>query len=151
MRKAFENKADQYKINDGESVIRILKSLDSNQEQAMRCVVKNLLEQGRYQDAKDICQRCMDENRRGRFDDPTPAYIYANTLLKEVWAKEIGEIVLRAINARGTDEEKAIFYRTIKSGLKAARIKISSVSLGKNRDGNANILLSDIMDDGIQL
>lgn len=149
-RMVLEERAESYPISDAKRAIEVLTRIIANESQALRSVVKNLIAQRKYTEAKLLCENYIAENRRGYDEERIPMQGVASDLLNDVKAAEIGEIVLRGINASGSKEEKAKYYKTIKAGLKVLRIKPERVSLGKNENGRVHITLSDIWQEEVQ-
>lgn len=139
IRTAIMEKADRYRIKNPEDMVLQIKQLCGGDiEQAVRTVVENLINRKDFETAKNICDRfsVKDENEQIKK--------YMRSLKNQIKNAEIGDIVLKGINMKGTAEEEREYFELIERGLKRGNVKLGAISLGKSQDGLRNITLADI-------
>lgn len=143
IRTAIIEKADKYKIKNPEMVILKLEELsDGETNLALRTVIKNLIEREEFEEAKRFCDKYYKEAKEKYKENEFTKYIRG--LRNEIRNAEIGNIVLTAINMKGTIEEERMYFELIDKGLKMGNVKLGAISLGKSKDGLKNITLADI-------
>lgn len=136
---AIIERAERYPINNPEKTIQQVQELCGGElGQALRTVVKNLVARKDFETAKEICDRFYKQNKENQ------SAKYIKILRSEIRKEEIADMVLKGINMRGTPEQESAYFDLIEKGLQKSKIKLSSVYLGKSKDGTKNISLADI-------
>ena len=145
IRTAIIEKADKYPIKNPEQAILGIQQLCGGELGFnISTVVRNLIARKKYETSKNICNRFSG-------DDVEPEIkVYIRILRDEVRNAEISELVLTGIKQDETPEKQAECFNLIKKGLDMGNVKLSSISLGKNKSGSKNITLADIWPEQIQ-
>lgn len=140
---ALEKYAHDYPIQDPQKAIIALEKVfgmhfDSN----FRTVIKNYIERKEYTEAKKLC----DTYSRAIGDDTesSKAIERARVMIQKA---EIGEIILKAIMSKATEEQQAEFTKILEEKLKTHRYSYSSIPLGRTKDKSRKITLADIWGD----
>lgn len=143
IRTELTEKTDQYHIQNPEkAVLQIQELCGTSVGLAVSAVVKNLIGRKDFKTAKIICDKFSSADKEERQKGEQARYF--RTLRDEIRNAEISDIVMKAINTRGTSEEARAYYDLIEQGLNMGNVKMSAVSLGKNKDGTKNITLADV-------
>ena len=131
-------KAEKYHIENPEiTVMKIVELCDGNMEDAIRIVIENLIKVKDFERAKETCKQ-ISEKKKGE------SFLATMKLLKNrIRNAEIGDIVLKGINAESLEEEK-MYFGLIEKGLKMGNVKLAAIPLGKSSDGLRNITLANI-------
>lgn len=140
----MENASKCLLVNPDTTILQ-LQQLGVDEADAMRVVAKNLIERKEYQQAKRICEQFSRLK-----DTEQYAQIYSRTLRNEIRNAELGDMVLKGINMRGTLQEEKKYWEKIEEGLKRGNIKLTSILLGKSQDDSRSITLADIWSDEIE-
>lgn len=139
---ALMEKPEQYHIENPEIAVKQIQELCGGElEQAIRTVVKNLIKSKDYERAKSVCDSFINIDKQSQVSKDIKG------LKKEIRNHEIGDIVLKLINMKGSKEEQIACFELIEKGIKKQNIKLEAIYLGKSQDGSRTILLSDIWDD----
>ncbi len=139
IRTVLMEQPEKYHIENPKVTIKQMQELcGGDLEQSIRTVVNNLICSKDFKRAKEVCDRFSIKDN----DNQIPKYI--RTLKNGIRNAEIGDITLKGLNMRGTEEEDRAYFELIEKGLKMGNVKLSSVPLGKSQDGLKNIYLSDI-------
>lgn len=139
IRTVLMEQPEKYHIENPKVTIKQMQELcGGDLEKSIRTVVNNLICSKDFERAKEVCDRFSIKDN----DNQIPKYI--RTLKNGIRNAEIGDIVLKGLNMRGTEEEDRAYFELIEKGLKMGNVKLSSVPLGKSQDGLKNIYLSDI-------
>ena len=139
IRTVLMEQPEQYHIENPTVTIKQMQKLcGGGLEQSVRTVVKNLTCIKDFERAKNVCDSFSIKDNNNQI----PKYI--RTLKNGIRNAEIGDIALKGLNMRGTEEEDRAYFELIEKGLKMGNVKLSSVPLGKSQDGLKNIYLSDI-------
>ena len=145
IRMAIAEKSEQYHIQDPEkAVLQIQELCGGSLGLAMSAVVKNLIQRKEFETAKGICDKFSKTEKESEHIK------YVRGLKNEIRNAEISDIVMKAINMRGTDEEERACFELVEKGLKMGHVKLSAISLGQSEDGLENITLADIWTDDIK-
>lgn len=135
-------KAEQYHIEDPEtSIMQIQELCEGELDQAIRTVVKNLTNTKKFEKAKEVCSKFSNKDKKNNIS------MNMKILRNEIRNEEISDIVLKAINMKGTIEEEREYFELIEKGLKMGNVKLSAICLGKSQDGLKTITLADIWTD----
>ena len=142
IRTVLIEKSEQYHIENPEKTILQIQELCGGElEQAIRTVVKNLINVKEFERAKEVCNRFSSK------DNESSLSTYIRRLRKQIRNEQISDIVLKGLNLNGTEREERTYLELIEKGLKRRNIKLSAISLGKSQDGLRNITLADIWED----
>ena len=133
------NKAEKYQIKNMEYTMEILRQLSNEEYRIVTIVVKNLIGNKKYQEARNICYKYSENNGYRQ-----PEYI--RSLEKDIVKSETSDIILKIINGECTSEEQFKTFNYLEEQIKSGRINMSSIILGKNIVGK-NVTLNDIWND----
>lgn len=141
--KAMERLAEEYPIERADKVIEVLEKkfgmgFDSN----LRAVISNYIERNQFVAANYICDRFIktmssDDERSNRI----------NRVKSDIMRAEIGQIILRGIQASATEQEQNQFFDVLERKMKQHRYGYSLIPLGRTKDGMKKITLDDIWGD----
>lgn len=134
------DQADIYDIKEPQTTVAQLMDLFKMPlDKAVRIAALNLVNREMFQEARMLYNR---------FYKPSQQISQTiRTLRKEIRNAEIRKMVLRGINMSGTREEENRYFESIQNILESEDIKLSSILLGKNKDGSKQIRLSDVWED----
>ncbi len=136
---AIMENTEKYHIIEPETTILQMQQLEGiNIEQAIKVIIINLINSKDFERAKNV----LNDFSKDRIDIKNQREII--NLRARVRNAEIAEFVLKGIYMNATKQEEKEFYELIESGLKRGRVEMSSVFLGKSKDGTRNITLADI-------
>ena len=145
MRRAIIERANEFHIENPEKTVLLLQQLCGGERiVSIRAVVKNFIAKKDFQTARSIC----DEFSKG--SEETEYLRQIINLRREIRNAEISDIVMTVINMKGTAEEEKKYFALIEKALRMGRVNLSSVSLGKSKDGTRNITLADIWTDEME-
>lgn len=140
IRTAIIENSDEYNIQNPESTIYKMHELCGGElGLSIRAVVRNLMDRKEFETAKRVCRNCLKNHK-----EVNGVVVSINNLRTEIKNAEVGDIVLRAINSKGTYEQDNTNFELIEKGLAIGNVQPSAVSLGKSKDGCRNITLADI-------
>lgn len=132
IRKAIENNAEKYCIENPETTINILQELSGdNLTRTVQTVVNNFIARKEFMEAKSICNKF-----KGKCE--------TKTISEEIERAEVSDIVSKILNQQFTLEEERLNFQVIEQGLQKGRIKPRLIYLGKGQDGGKQITLADI-------
>lgn len=136
---AISEKVDKYHIHDPEKTIMQIQQLCQVElGQAITPVVKNLIAAKDFEKATSICDKFF------RADIENGKQSVIMSLRKQIRNARIGDMVLKGINMKGTAKEERAYFELIEETLKAEKVDLDTVSLGKSKDGVKNITLANI-------
>lgn len=139
---ALEERAEQYPVKNPEESISELYCLSNDSlEQSISCVVENLINNKSFETAKKVYEKFYLENQ------PKENSVSMVSIKNRIRNAEIGDMVLRGIQANRNDEQDEKNYKLIEKGLKTGNVNIRTISLGKTQSGVRNITLADIWPD----
>ena len=131
----IRDRSDKFHIVDPELTILQLQELTQEPiNAAIRTVVENLISTKKFDEAKEICNKFLSENKKG------PFAVEMKDLKLRIRNAQIGDKVLKIINMQASEEDIELIEKEIENG----SIKLETISLGKSQDGMRNIRLSDI-------
>lgn len=111
----------------------------------MRVVIRNLIQRGEFKQARQICKSFSSKDKEGTMSRSI------RILEREISSAEIGDLVLKGINMKSSEENDTQFFNLIKKGLQKGNVSLRSISLGKSRNGLKDITLADIWTQEIQI
>lgn len=136
------DKADEFQLEDPEKTLLLLQKLCGiDAQEAARSVIENLIFRKDFEMAKKILNNYYAKN----VDDSN--YIETRNLRTRMINAELGDLVSRAINSKGSMEEELDYLELIEQGIKMGNVKLGSIVLGKSQDGLKKITLYDIWTD----
>lgn len=137
----LEEKPEQYNIDDPEKTIMQIEELCGGElEQAIRVVVKNLIEKKDFEKAKQVFEKTSSRLKNNS------SMKYKKILKKEIQNAEIADMILKLINMDNIEEQR-MYFNLIENGIEKENINLSAISLGKSQDGSKSITLEDIWTD----
>lgn len=125
-------------INPENTILRVQELCGSSLQDSIRVVVKNFIQRGNFEQARQICKSFSMRDKEGTMSRSI------RRLECEINSAEIGAFVLKGINMKSSLENEAQFFNLIKRGLENGNVSMQSISLGKSKDGLRNITLADI-------
>lgn len=141
IRKRIEEGPDSIK-NPEMTIMQLQELCNENIEQSISTVIENLINGKDFDTARSVCNEFTTTNQYGLMPKSM------SSIVKRIRNAEISDVILRCINRDGTAEEEC--FRLIEKGLKMRNVNLSSISLGKSKDGLRNITLADIWPDEIR-
>lgn len=140
---ALMEQAEQFPISDSRLAMSKIQELcGGTPDSILKIVIKNLIARNEFKEAKDIFNEFY-KTREGKSvisKDILP-------LRNEIRNAEIGFMVLKVINMRGTEEEERECWELIRRGINTGNVRLSSISLGTSDDGQRKITLEDVWPD----
>lgn len=138
---ALKESVNKYHIENPELTVEQLQKLSGNLEYSINIVVTNLIAGKEFEKAKKLCKSFLSDDKESSIS------IFLVKLGKIIKNAEIGDIILKVINRKGSIEKDVAFFESLEKGLNSRDIKPKAVSLGKSKDGFKNINLADILSD----
>lgn len=127
---------EKYDIkNPQTTIIQMQEIYKGDINPAITAVVKNLIKRKNFEKAKNLCEEFSKNSEK----NPV-----ISILKKEIRSAEIGDLVLKVINMKGSTEEQRIYFEQIEKGIKKEKINLKSIPIGKSQDGLSKITLEDI-------
>lgn len=146
IKSVLADRADKYKVTNPESTIMRLYELSGRNDlqTAIRTVVKNFSERKEFDIARSLCEKYLTEHKDELGGYKSPLYM----LNEEIKNAQIGDFILRGLQAQGSVEDEINYVQLIQRGLKNKNLR--AIPLGKNKDGVRNITLADIWEAEIE-
>ncbi len=139
IRIALREHSKKYPIKNAEQAMGILDDLTEGETEInLNAVVENLIARKQFSKAREICYIYRKNGEKSKLDT------YIIRLQKKITIAEIGDLVSISLNKQMTDEQKEIFWKTLKGGIDKNNLSLSSVVIGKSQDGTKTITLQDI-------
>ena len=137
----LKEQTNKYCIQYPEKALEQLQQLTNvDTSQGLSIIVTNLITEKSFEKAKTLCNNFLinesDENLKSTI----------LTLKKNIRNSEIGDMVLKGLSMNESDDKQIAYFKLIEKGIIKGNVKLSSVPLGKSKDGLRNIYLSDIME-----
>ena len=137
----LKEQPNKYCIQYPEKALEQLQQLTNvDTSQGLSIIVTNLITEKSFEKAKTLCNNFLinesDENLKSTI----------LTLKKNIRNSEIGDMVLKGLSMNESDDKQIAYFKLIEKGIIKGNVKLSSVPLGKSKDGLRNIYLSDIME-----
>lgn len=149
IRTIIAENVDEYHIQNPEkTILQIQELCGGSAGLSVRTVVKNLIGRKDFERAKDICNKFSKTEQDEEQGNEKARYVRA--IREDIRNAEISDIVMKAINMRGTTKEARAYFDLIEQGLNMGNVKMQTISLGKNMDGTRDITLADVWADELQ-
>lgn len=134
------DRAKEYRIVQPENTIMGLYELSGSEDLqgAIRTVVKNFSERKDFDTARKLCEKYLIEYKEQFGGYKSPIYM----LNEEIKNAQIGDFILRGLQAQGSVEDEINYVQLIQKGLRNKSLR--AIPLGKSKDGARNITLADI-------
>lgn len=132
-------------VNTENTILKIHELCGGNLADSMRVVIKNLIQRGEFEQARQICKSFSTRDKEGTMERSI------RILEREISSAEIGDFVLKGINMKSSEENDTRLFNLIKKGLQNGNVSLKAISLGKSRDGLRDITLADIWTQEIQM
>lgn len=133
--------SSEHQLVNIEKVLKNLDELDSTQpEMNIRTVVKRLIVDKQYKEAKQIC----DKRIYGMKGKENISWQYIKMLKKEVTNAEISDLVKHYLTNDKSPEEERIFLEYLEQQINTQKITMSSIILEGSKDNSKKLTLEDI-------
>lgn len=143
--------ADRYElINPRKAINDLINLNDGNQSRSLYIVVKNLITRKDFETAKEICEQhnvpinFEQASFVSKGNNLNNMGVYARDFKKEVLRAEVADMVMEYLNKDTYPAEERAFLENLEKRLKRENISMSSIILGKTKDGLRTITLEDI-------
>ena len=138
--KALAVLANEYPIQSADRVMSVLEKMfhmgfDSN----FRAVINNYIERNEMVAARYLCDRF-----NGIYGADTSCSNSIQKVRGDILRAEIGQIILRGIQANASEKAKKDFIDVFERRMKEHRYSYSLIPLGRTKDGMKKITLQDI-------
>ena len=147
IRKIFEANSSKYIVNSPYTTLDFFRQLYPSYHDLvylLRMISINLAHQDRVEEAVSFCKKNYE--RKDRYDIPTELDKQINIIIKRLRYFEIGKLIMSQINSspneRDIDDEN--FMDTIENKIEENHINKDLIWLGKDKNNQIDITLSDI-------
>lgn len=133
----LSKQGEKYKIVDPEATLNLMQTLcEANLEPALVIINDNLLSWHRFEEAKQLSEKCYKEN---------PSSLSIKLQKDRVKNEELSYLILEKIKETNSPTEEKQLYELLKDGLETGNVKPEKINLGMNEDKTQKITLADIL------